>query len=258
MRTEITELVTALGMLGFDTVERAMVHRPDQLHDVDSAIWARLRAAHDDPQYRRDFAGAFRNGQVFLSSDDALRGRVPKLVEWKGGHKAPGTDTVPVDLRIDHVFLVSCKYASRIQLNSAPSQLFSGVTPDGDWYSQVASSEYEALYSQLRRLSDLPDLPSFGSDLAKHHRSDLRIRAADVWDDRCQELYLELSREVGRISAKIWREHLSAKRHREAMVWRLLRIGPAPYFVLGSSRDRSLRLRVHAVGLAATFRVPHL
>ena len=28
------------------------------------------------------------------------------------------------------------------------------------------------------------------------------------------------------------------------MVWRLLRIGSAPYFVLGSSADRSLRLRI--------------
>ena len=30
----------------------------------------------------------------------------------------------------------------------------------------------------------------------------------------------------------------------EAMLWRLLRIGSAPYFVLGSSADRSLRLRI--------------
>ncbi len=30
----------------------------------------------------------------------------------------------------------------------------------------------------------------------------------------------------------------------ETMLWRLLRIGSAPYFVLGSSSDRSLRLRI--------------
>ncbi len=30
----------------------------------------------------------------------------------------------------------------------------------------------------------------------------------------------------------------------EAMLWRLLRIGSAPYFVLGSSAARSLRLRI--------------
>ncbi len=30
----------------------------------------------------------------------------------------------------------------------------------------------------------------------------------------------------------------------EAMLWRLLRIGSAPYFVLGSSAERSLRLRI--------------
>jgi hypothetical protein len=30
----------------------------------------------------------------------------------------------------------------------------------------------------------------------------------------------------------------------EAMLWRLLRIGSAPYFVLGSAAERSLRLRI--------------
>ena len=30
----------------------------------------------------------------------------------------------------------------------------------------------------------------------------------------------------------------------EAMLWRLLRVGSAPYFVLGSSAERSLRLRI--------------
>ena len=30
----------------------------------------------------------------------------------------------------------------------------------------------------------------------------------------------------------------------EAMLWRLLRVGSAPYFVLGSSAARSLRLRI--------------
>jgi hypothetical protein len=30
----------------------------------------------------------------------------------------------------------------------------------------------------------------------------------------------------------------------ETMLWRLLRVGSAPYFVLGSSKERSLRLRI--------------
>ncbi len=243
LRTEITEVATALGMLGYDTLERAMVLRPRELTDVDDATWARLREASSDPQYRRDFAGAFRNGELFLRSEDALRGRRPALIEWKGGHKAPGSETVPVDLRVDHVFLVSCKYASRILLNAAPGVLFGGET-DRDWYGVVARPEYEALYRVVRQRSELPELPSFASDLAKHHRAALRVRAGEVWDDECQALYLELAREAGRTSASAWREQLSTKRAREAMLWRLLRIGPAPYYVLGASRDRALRIRV--------------
>lgn len=244
IRTEITEIVTALGMLGFDSVEQVMVNRPVELTDVGESTWLRLKEAHAGPRYRRDFVGAFRNGQVFLESHDALRGRRPALIEWKGGHRAPGPVTVPVDLRIDHVFLVSCKYASRILLNAAPSGLFTDQPSELDWYATVASSQYQSLYSAVRDAGGLRDLPSFASDLAKHHRVELRARASDVWDDRCQELYLELAREVGRASALVWRNQLKGKRQREAMLWRLLRIGPAPYFVLGSSRDRSLRIRV--------------
>ena len=241
-RTEITEIATALGMLGYDSLERAMVHAPRELGDVDAATWSRLQAAFSDSHYRLDFAGAFRNGEVFLQSEDALRGRRPALIEWKGGHKAPGAETVPVDLRVDHVFLVSCKYASRILLNSAPAALFGG--DDGDWYGQVAPEEYQALYDTLRRTASLTQMPSFASDLAKHHRKEIRAIAADAWDDECQDRYLELAREVGRASAARWRETLSTKRARESMLWRLLRIGPAPYFILGSSRDRALRVRV--------------
>jgi hypothetical protein len=37
---------------------------------------------------------------------------------------------------------------------------------------------------------------------------------------------------------------LAKRAEAEAVLWRLLRIGSAPYFVLGAQRDRSLRLRV--------------
>jgi hypothetical protein len=37
---------------------------------------------------------------------------------------------------------------------------------------------------------------------------------------------------------------LAKRAQAEAVLWRLLRIGSAPYFVLGAARDRSLRLRV--------------
>jgi hypothetical protein len=38
----------------------------------------------------------------------------------EGGHKPPGLEQVPADLRVDHVYLVSCKYGSSILHNVAP------------------------------------------------------------------------------------------------------------------------------------------
>ena len=244
IRTEITEIVTGLGMLGYDTVERGLVHRPDAMADVPIEVWDRLVAAADEPAYRADVWAAWRNGQVFLDSDEGLRGRPPLVVEWKGGHKAPGNETVPVDLRVDHVYLVSCKYASKILLNAAPAQLFDGVAPSGDWFDEVAPEQHQALYTAARRqVGDDAALPAFVTDLASHHRSALRA-GLDEWSDECAAAYRELILEVGRASAARWRANLSSKRKKEATLWRLLRISSAPYFVLGTSGDRTLRVRV--------------
>ena len=46
------------------------------------------------------------------------------MIEWKGAHRAPGDEVVPADLRVDHVYLVSCKYLSRIVVNASPHHLF--------------------------------------------------------------------------------------------------------------------------------------
>ncbi len=243
IRTEITEIVTGLGMLGYDSLERAFVRQPHEISDVPGETWQRVAEAVDDPKFRVDAAGAWRNGVVFLESDEGLRRRPPLSIEWKGGHKAPGVETVPVDLRVDHVFLISCKYASKILLNSAPSQLFESAEPSGDWFDEVAPDQHQALYEAARVQSGDMELPAFVTDLAKHHRSRLRP-ALDNWSSDCVDAYRALSLEVGRMSAARWRESLSTKRRREAMLWRLLRIGPAPYFVLGSAGDKTLRVRV--------------
>lgn len=243
LRTEITEVVTGLGMLGLDSVERGLVSRPDALADVPLETWNRIVAAADDPRHRADVYGAWRNGQVFFESDDALRRRPPLSVEWKGGHKAPGAESVPVDLRVDHVFLVSCKYSSKILLNAAPAQLFDDATPSGDWFDDVAGSQHQELYAAARRHVGDSDLPAFVTDLASHHRSVLRAGLED-WSPECIAAYRELSLEVGRASATRWRQALSSKRRRESMLWRLLRISSAPYYVLGTSGDRNLRVRV--------------
>ncbi len=45
-------------------------------------------------------------------------------------------------------------------------------------------------------------------------------------------------------SANAWRKELTTVSRREEMLWRLLRLGPAPYFVLGSSAVGPMRLRI--------------
>src|SRR3546814_14259126 len=49
---------------------------------------------------------------------------------------------------------------------------------------------------------------------------------------------------VGAESSARWKRTLAKKSEAEAVLWRLLRIGSAPYFVLGATRERTLRLRV--------------
>jgi hypothetical protein len=71
---------------------------------------------------------------------------------------------VPADLRIDHVFQISCKYLSRITQNCGPARLFDRLLvgeerTGGDWFAEVAPDEYQAFYEAVRVLvpGDLPD-----------------------------------------------------------------------------------------------------
>src|SRR4051812_29116117 len=120
LRTEVTEIVTGLATLGFDDPETAVQARPDEVRNVSSGQWQRLADALDRGEHRVEFAAAWANGTALLRAEEGLRGRRPLLVEWKGPHGSPGDDNVPADLRIDHVYLVSCKYLSKILINAAP------------------------------------------------------------------------------------------------------------------------------------------
>ena len=114
--TEVTEIATALGMLG-TSLDAALSHRPSQLFNVTDSVWDRLVAAYEIGEHEDAFTGAFENGRTFLNAVDGLRGRPPLRVEWKGPHRPPGDDVIPADLRVDHVYLVSCKYLSKVLLN---------------------------------------------------------------------------------------------------------------------------------------------
>src|SRR5205823_9825334 len=72
----------------------------------------------------------------------------------------------------------------------------------------------------------------------------LRTELAATWPSGCAEAYELLINQVADASARRWRLSLASHGEREAMLWRLLRIGSAPYFVLGSSPGGALRLRI--------------
>ena len=311
-RTTVTEIGTGLGMLGLDGIDEALHSHTAVMHSMSPEMWERLEQLRAGGAYDAEFHAAWANGQAFLSAGDGLRGRLPQVVEWKGTGRAPGDEVAPIDLRVDHVYLVSCKYLSKILFNVSPtsvfdSLLFGGPTRGaraarevlpggGDWYADVAPAEYQALYECVRRAArrdlaaastspsiqpdrpglplavvalpgldapnppvmptadtpraapvptELHDLPDRAIDLTAPQREALGHWLRSGWPPGAKELYTALSGTVARASARRWEAAMDARSGTgETMLWRLLRIGSAPYFVLGSSSDRSLRLRI--------------
>ncbi|HEX2038964.1 MAG TPA: hypothetical protein VHF47_04430 [Acidimicrobiales bacterium] len=259
VRTEVTELVTGLGMLGLSSVEAAVAARPEQLHNVPGEVWDRVVAGVADRRYRQEVAAAWANGQAFLAAAQGLRGRRPLLVEWRGPTKAPGDEVVPADLRVDHVYLVSCKYLSRVLANASPWHVFEHLLRGGpraragDWFAEVAPEAYQSLYAAARLAlpGDL-GLPPYAADLTPAHRAVLRqALAARQWPAEVQPAARAWACEVARASAARWRAALSSKAEKEAMLWRLLRIGSGPLLRAGHRRRAAAAPpHRHAVGLA--------
>ncbi len=314
-RTTVTELGTGLGMLGLADIDDAVRSHTPVMRSMSPDMWERLERLRAGGAYDAEFHAAWANGQAFLKARDGLRERLPHLVEWKGTGRAPGDEVAPVDLRVDHVYLISCKYLSKILFNVSPTSIFDSllfggsgrgareardVRPGGgDWYAEVAPAEYQALYESVRLSvvhtgatahrppsapvgrpgrADLPpaalalpglgDVPAAAAPAARRlrptpcrspwsicHRapstSPWRQREAlghwlrSGWPPGAKDLYASLSRAVARASVRRWEAAMDLRGGTgEAMLWRLLRIGSAPYFVLGSSADRSLRLRI--------------
>lgn len=250
-RTEVTELATALGTLGYPSVDEAVAARPDVLIDVPDGIWDALDAAQRSGRYRVDFEGAFRNGRALLDATWGLRGRRPLRVEWKGPHRAPAYEFLPADLRIDHVFLVSCKHDSHVLANTSPGHLFDDLqwgrveTARRDWYEEVAPGPYQAFYEAVRQeLAGERRLPALVGALTPDDRRVLKSAFARRWPASLQGPYEGFAFAVAEASARRWRAAASTRREEELALWRLLRMGAAPYFLLGESGGERLRLRV--------------
>jgi hypothetical protein len=248
-KTEITEIVTGIAITGAQDLATGLRERA--VANVGAEVWERLVALDGAGQHRQEFAAAWANGSAFLAAEQGLRARPPRLVEWKGPTQAPGDEVVPADLRVDHVWLVSCKYLSKVLANAAPTRLFDRALVGGptrvagDWYAEVAHDAYQALFAQVRvELGERASLPPHVTDLTPAHRAELRAYLDAGWSPDAQAAYRHLAMEVGKASATRWKASLAKKTDAEALLWRLLRIGSAPYFVLGATRDRTLRVRV--------------
>ena len=260
LRTEVTEIVTGLATLGLGDIGWALDARPTSLVNVTDAHWAKLAAARTDPAHAADFAAAWANGLAFLHASEGLRGRPPIRVEWKGPDKLPAMADVPADLRIDHVYLVSCKYLSKILFNPSPTSLFDGCLGErpapavADWYQEVAPAEYADFYgaaasavaSDLGLDDDEPGpFPLDVAGLARTQRRRLTEALRGPLEPVADAAYRRFAHAVADRSARRWSAALPDLGSRERLLWRMLRFTGAPYFVLGSSSSgASLRLRI--------------
>lgn len=249
LRTTITEVVTALGMTGADSVEQAIADRSPVLVNVTTDTWDRIETAHHEGQHNEVIARSWENGRAFLHAPDGLRGRQPIRVEWKGDHRPVGNEPTPVDLRVDHVYLISCKDDSRILHNGSPTGLFDHLlTTESaaiDWYEEAHLETYQALWAAVRLHVDDLDLPLDVRMLTGAQRE--RVKQAlpgGAWPAALAPIYADFCVAVSEASAERWRAQLTSAARRERMYWRLVRLSNAPYFLLGVVSGEAVRLRV--------------
>ncbi len=251
-RTKITEIVTGLAMMGFPNVDRALSVRPDWFHNVSDDEYDLLADELARGDSDTEFATAWEHGQRFLASADGLRGRIPDRVEWQGPGRPPGYDQIPADLRVDHVYLISCKYGSDILYNASPAHVFDRLLAEKrgdrtDWFLEVAPEAYQDLYQRSVDAMDLPSMPELVDDLDRESRERLKdaLPTRGAWPDPLTSPYRDFVNAVSVATAHRWKDNLADKAVQEEMLWRLLRFQPAPYFVLGASSDGTpLRFRV--------------
>ena len=251
--TKLTELMTGVGMLGGPDPADLLPMAAPELKGVDEATWEAVLAQAAEPDAASIARSSLENGRFFLEARDALRGRRPLRIEWKGPHRTPGDEVAPVDLRVDHVYLVSCKYLSDITVNASPSHLFDRLLTGGhghragDWFDEVAPHEHHSLFHAAVAWLGRSSAATSASELPQPERKAIaKLLAGRSWPDELTAGYEALVTAASEESARRWRAALdrAGRGADESMLWRLLRIGSAPYFVLGSNRADSVRMRV--------------
>ena len=252
-RTVITELGTALGMTGYATLNDALQSRPSAL-DVSSEVWVRLADVYESGAHTEIAHLAFDNGVFFARHHRGLSGRGPWRIEWSGGRRVPGDQAIPADLHVDSVYLISCKYLSRILHNVAPARVFDDcLAPAGratrpNWFDELARDAHGALYRRTVQLLELEGMPpepdALESSQRRRIQSALRERGGRGIPAEARPEYDTLTHKVSHRSAVRWREALGGRDQQERLFWRLIRLYASPYFVLGADGKRVMRLLV--------------
>ena len=247
--TLISELATALGMVR-RTLAEAIAHQPSELAGVSPDDWESLTALHRAGRHAELFEHSFANGRAFSTSAAALRHRQPGLVEWSGPRKTRGEGAIPADLRVDDVYLVSCKYGSKLLLNSGPAKLFDHRLRDGtrattSWYEDVAGEAYQRYYDAVRSHFALDGVASDVTALSDADRAVLAQRLDRELPAALVGAQAEFCRAVSHASADRWRRSVgSSAQQRGDFAMSLLRIPQSVYFLLGRTGRTPLRFKV--------------
>lgn len=247
--TMISELATALGMIR-RTLGEAIAHQPSELTGVSAADWGALTVLHGAGRHAELFEHSFANGRAFATSEAALRHRQPGLVEWAGPRKIRGEGAIPADLRVDDVYLVSCKYGSKNLLNSGPARLFDNRLRDGgrattSWYEDVAGEAYQRYYEAVCSHFALDDVAGDVTKLSDADRAVLSGRLDRELPAALVDAQAEFCRAVSEASAARWRRSVGATvQQRGDFAMSLLRIPQAVYFLLGRTGRTPLRFKV--------------
>ena len=236
-RTAVSEIVTGLGLYGFRDLAQALAARPGS-----SPMSTTTSTTNSTRRSHRALTlmcsgwpgptGSASPARPMASAAGPLVGGVERP------HKPPAYEQIPADLRVDHVYLLSCKYGSKILQNASPANLFDRAlnerrTSAVDWFDAVAPTSYGEFYTEVVAHTGLTGLPPDPTELTEiiANNSGRRFPAAGRSNSASSG---GSWRSRSRASADRLLDNISAKGEREAFVWRLLRLQAAPYFVLGA------------------------
>ena len=213
------------------------------------AAWQQLVALYEADAHRNLFGVAFSNGRVFARSDRALRQRHPNTVEWSGPFQAGWTAAIPADIRVDDVYLVSCKYDSKILHNTSPARFFESrlthtTQSTSSWYEHVAPDAYQRYFAVVRTHYELDQISNDVRSLTAEDRATLKRTLPRQLPPALVDAQAEFCFVMATASAARWTESITTLRQRQEFALNLLRIPQAIYFLLGFDSGTPLRFKV--------------